>query len=580
MRQPIVAVLGHVDHGKTSLLDKIRQTAVADKEAGGITQEIGTTQVPRHTIEKISGKLLKKFSIDVKIPGLLFIDTPGHAAFSTLRKRGGSIADIAILVVDIFDGIMPQTEESIQILKQSKTPFVIAVNKIDRIQGWLSDDPSFLSNIERQSDSVKAMFEQKFYEMYEKLASYGIDFDRFDRISDFTKKIAAIPLSAKTSEGLPELVAVLTALSQQYLKDQLEVGDKSEGIILEVKEVTGLGTTIDAIIYNGIVRKNDFLIIGGSEPRMTKIRALLEPDELKDIRREKKFRNIEYASAASGIKIAAPGLEGVVAGCIIRTARTEDEGRQRLEELKEMRESVELKTNDEGIILKANTVGGIEALISIFENYPIRQTSIGSLTKEDIIDAEANKLFENRAIIMFNMKPSEELSMLAYDKSVKLLSSEVIYRLIEDYEKWTSEEKDRLKETEIESITLPGKVTLLKGCIFRASNPAIVGCEVLSGKIKSEYSIEVRDRVIGTVKQIQSEGKPVDSAKKGDKIALSIKGPTIGRQIKEGDLLYVAVPERDYKKLLGNLSLLDEDSKQLLEEYLNIKRKSNPRWGM
>jgi len=138
LRQPIITVLGHVDHGKTTLLDKIRKTAIAAKEAGGITQAIGTTEIPTNVIKTLCGKLLERFKIKLIISGLLFIDTPGHEAFTTLRKRGGSIADLAILVIDINEGIMPQTIESLEILKVSRIPFIIALNKIDRIKGWTS----------------------------------------------------------------------------------------------------------------------------------------------------------------------------------------------------------------------------------------------------------------------------------------------------------------------------------------------------------------------------------------------------------------------------------------------------------
>src|SRR3972149_2892589 len=165
IRQPIVSVLGHVDHGKTTLLDKVRQTAIAAKEAGGITQAIGTTEIPLETIQSISGRIIEKFKFEVSIPGLLFIDTPGHEAFISLRRRGGSIADLAILVVDIIEGIMPQTEESIQILKDTKTPFVIVLNKIDRIQGWHTNDESFLNNYPQQMDMTKEIFEERFYQV-------------------------------------------------------------------------------------------------------------------------------------------------------------------------------------------------------------------------------------------------------------------------------------------------------------------------------------------------------------------------------------------------------------------------------
>src|SRR3989338_9048939 len=133
LRQPIIAILGNVDSGKTQLLDTIRNTAIVESEPGRITQSIGCSIIPIESIKKICGNMLENLKLEIKIPGFLIIDTPGHAAFTSLRKRGGNLADMAILVVDVNDGIKVQTIECIGILRQYKTPFVIALNKIDLI---------------------------------------------------------------------------------------------------------------------------------------------------------------------------------------------------------------------------------------------------------------------------------------------------------------------------------------------------------------------------------------------------------------------------------------------------------------
>jgi len=578
LRQPIITVLGHVDHGKTTLLDKIRQTAVAAKEAGGITQAIGTTEIPAFTIKEICGALLDKFKIEITIPGLLFIDTPGHEAFVTLRKRGGSIADLAIVVVDIAEGLMPQTIESIEILRQAKVPFVVAINKIDRLEGW-NPGKYFLENYEQQSDDVKGRFEEKFYRVIEQLSMHGLTIERFDRISDFTKNIAAIPVSAKTGEGVAELLAMLTGLSQQFLRQKLITTQEGKGIILEVKEVTGLGTTIDAIIYDGVVAKNDFLAIGGKIPRITKIRALLVPEPMRDIRVEKKFRSIEDCRAAIGVKISAPGLDDVIAGSPLRTAKTLEEAEKLLDSIEQEQEEVEIKAETEGLILKADTIGSLEALINIFRDYPIREATIGQMTKTDIIKAEANNDILHKAVIGFNTKISEEMEKFARDKNVKILESNIVYRLLEDYAKWTEAEKEEIKKKELDSLVRPAKIKILPGCVFRASNPAIVGCEVLGGIIKPDYKIMKDGKEIGEVKQIQIQGKNVDEAKIGDKVAISIIGPTVGRQIDESDVLYTDVPGGDYKKMMQLEKFLTEHEKSVLEEIAEIKRKKEHMYG-
>ncbi len=579
LRQPIIAVLGHVDAGKTSLLDRIRQTAVASREAGGITQAIGTTEIPSSTLQEICGEMLKKFRFEIKVPGLLFIDTPGHEAFTTLRRRGGSIADLAVLVVDIVEGIMPQTAESIDILKSSKTPFVVAMNKIDRISGW-KPGTNFLENYAEQADDVQKEFEQKFYQVVQQFSQHSLSVERFDRISDFTKTIAAVPLSSKTGEGIAELLTVLMGLAQQFLREQLGEKQESAGMVLEVKDVIGLGKTIDVIIYNGKVSKNDYLVIGGKTPQISKIRALLLPEPMKDMRTEKKFRSVEEVHAAAGFKISAPGLDDVIAGSPIRTAKTFAEAEQLLEELEKEREETEIHAESEGLILKADTIGGLEALIMIFRAHPIKEASIGTISKKDVMKAEANQEHTYKIVIGFNSTVAEEAATLAKDKGIKMMTSDVIYRLIEDYEKWQEEEKENIKKKEIEGLPRPGKIKLLPGCVFRASNPAIVGCEVVGGLLKAGSNLMKDGKQIGEVKQIQSQGQNIEDARNGDKIAVSITGPAVGRQIEENDVLYSNISSGDYAKLKKNEQFLTGTEKEVLQEIFEIKRKLDPRYGL
>ncbi|MDO8656451.1 MAG: GTP-binding protein, partial [Nanoarchaeota archaeon] len=179
IRKVLVATLGHVDHGKTSLLDKIRKTVVAKGEAGGITQAIGVSIIPIETITKICGKLMDVFKGNVTMPGLVCIDTPGHAAFVSLRKRGGSLADIAILVVDINEGFKPQTLESIEILRANKVPFVVAANKIDLIRGWSYDQTkTLLDNVNALDYKLQGDFEKKVYDLVGKFNELGLPAER------------------------------------------------------------------------------------------------------------------------------------------------------------------------------------------------------------------------------------------------------------------------------------------------------------------------------------------------------------------------------------------------------------------
>ena len=579
LRQPIIVILGHVDHGKTSILDKIRQTAIAAKEAGGITQAIGTTEISSDVVTKMCSLLMEKFSFKIDVPGLLFIDTPGHEAFTTLRKRGGSIADMAVLVVDINEGLMPQTVESIEILKETKTPFVVAVNKIDRVSGWSSGE-CFIDNFPTQSDEVKGVFEQKFYHVIEQLASKGIPGDRFDRVTDFKTTVAAVPVSAKTGEGISDLLVTLIGLAQTYLKEQLISTDQSKGMVLEVKELTGLGVTIDTIIYDGSVSKNDFLIIGGKNPMIAKVRALMMPEPMRDMRTEKKFRSVNDAYAAAGVKIIAPGLDNVVAGSPIRTAKTFEDAEKLLDELEKEREEIEIVTDEEGLILKADTLGSLEALISIFKNHPVREASIGNVTKKDVIKAEVNRENTHRVVIAFNSSISEDTDTFAKDKGINVISSDIIYRLIEEYEKWIKEEEENTKKKEIEGLTRPAEIKLIPGSVFRASDPAIIGCEVYGLLKPGSGLIKDNGQKVGSIKQIQSQGQNVDEAKTGDKVAVSITGTTIGRQVKENETLYTDINGHEYKALKKNEKFLSVPELNVLDKIFAIKRQKDPRYGL
>ena len=548
LRQPIVCVLGHVDHGKTTLLDKIRSTAVAAKEAGGITQAIGATEIPLGTVKQICGALFAKIEAKIRIPGLLFLDTPGHEAFTSLRKRGGSCADLAILVVDINNGFQPQTIESIGFLKEFKTPFVVAATKIDSIKGWFPNGGKpFLETVAKQPQHVKDALEEKIYKIVAQLSQQGFDSERFDRISDFTKNISIVPCSGRTGEGIPELLMMLSGLAQEFLKDELEIkSERGTGSILEVKEVRGIGTTIDVILYDGKIGKGDWIVIGGKEPIVAKIRALLKPAPLKELRVEKQFEHVDSVSAAAGIKIFAAGMEKAKAGSPIITVKNESEIEGVKAELAKEIESIEFEKAVEGIVIKADTLGSLEAMIRMLgqKNIEIRKAEAGDVHRNDVVTIESEDRLK-KVILAFNVKILEDAAEIAKSRGVKIFENSVIYRLLEDYEKWISDEKKKAEQEKLESITRPGKILLLKGLVFRASNPAVVGVEIISGIIKSGVSLMKDGREIGTIKEMQSEGQIVEKAERGQRVAVSISEAVVGRHISEGDELSVKITPAD-----------------------------------
>ncbi|MFH1235211.1 MAG: translation initiation factor IF-2, partial [Candidatus Diapherotrites archaeon] len=318
IREPIISVLGHVDHGKTTFLDKIRGTALAEREAGRITQHIGATEVPIETIKELSGSLMARFGFSLNIPGLLFIDTPGHEAFTNLRKRGGSIADLAVLIVDLTQGFQNQTIEAIEILRSYKTPFIVGATKIDRLKEWNSKEGSFLENLKNQSSGAEHELDEKVYALVTSLFKYGFESERIDRCEDFTKQVPIVPVSSISGEGIPEILMLLAGLSQKFLKKELEVSEKEEmkGTVLEVKEEKGFGATADVILYHGQIRTGNDIVLGGKNGIIkTKVRALLKPMPLEEMRdTKKKFVKVKEAIAACGVKIAAPGLDEALAG--------------------------------------------------------------------------------------------------------------------------------------------------------------------------------------------------------------------------------------------------------------------------
>ena len=580
-RQPIVSVLGHVDHGKTSLLDKIRGTAVAAKESGGITQSIGASIIPADVIKKLCKDLLNKVKLTVTIPGLLIIDTPGHAAFVNLRKRGGNLADIAILVIDINEGLMSQTIECLQILKQYKTPFIICANKIDLLEAWFSHKKPLIESITNQTPQTTQQLEIKLYEIVGKLFEMGIQADRFDRVSDYTKQIAIVPVSAKTSEGIPELLVVLTGLAQKFLEQSLKIDVKgpAKGIVLEVKEQKGVGKVIDAVLYDGCLKLGEQIVIGGmEEPIVTKVKAMFQPAPLTQMQDKSKFENVKSATAATGIRISAPDIDTVMGGVPLFSAG------ENLEEIKlEVQKEVEevlIETQDEGIFVKADTLGSLEALSHILKerNIPVKKTSIGPITKKDIADAkgmsEKNPILG--VILGFNIPKFEEEV-----EDVKIIVHDIIYRLVEDYESWRDGKKKNIEMSELNKLTKPCKIELLKGYVFRQSNPAIIGIEVLSGTLKSNTQLMNKEGVtVTTVKGIQQEKEKVDKLEKGKQGAASLNDVSIGRQIFEGDILYSAISEKEFRTYKEFKEYLSEQEKIVLREISEIMRVKNPVWGV
>jgi len=581
----------NVDHGKTTLLDQIRGTAVAEAEPGLITQHIGATEVPLETIQQICGALLEKFGIEVKLPGLLFIDTPGHEAFTNLRRRGGALADLAALVVDINEGFMPQTLESITILKSYKTPFMLAANKIDLLPGWRGAPRAcFLDSFARQRGEVQRALDGKIYELIGKLHELGFESERFDRVGDFRKEVCIVPVSARTGEGLPEVLAVLAGLAQRFLERELtvEVSGPARGTVLEVKEEVGLGTAIDVIIYDGTLARGDSFAVGGLDRVITsRVRGLFQPKPLDEIRDpQDKFRPVERVSAAAGVKVAAPGLEGAVAGGPVWAIRDESEAQELWLEMQREMERVRVQADINGVVLKADALGSLEAIEGQLRErgIAIRRADIGDVSRRDVVEtgtvAKSDPLLA--AVLAFNVKVLPDAALEAEIQGVPIIQENVIYKLMETYEDWSKQKREEIRAKSLENFIRPGKFALKLGFVFRRSHPAIVGVDVLGGVIRPKYPVMRKDgRRVGIIREIQRERKTVPEAKLGDELAVSIEGAIVDRHIKEGDVLYVDIPRDHVIALKTDLKdLLSGDELAVMDEIIAIKQREDPNYGV
>lgn len=577
IRSPILVMLGHVDHGKTSLADAIRGSNIAAKEPGAITQMIGASYITKSAIHRLSKTLAEKMQVEIKVPGILLIDTPGHAAFTNLRMRGGSIADVAILVVDINQGFQPQTTESIKILKHYKTPFIVAANKIDCIHGWKNNNTtSVLESLSKQSEIVRKRLDDEIYKLMGSVSEFGFETERFDRISNFSKQIAIVPISARTKEGLSELLMLVAGLSQRFLERSLELHEtkKGSGSILEVKEEKGLGTTIDIIMHDGVLKKNDEIIfLTNDGAATTHVRALLEPAVERDAK--EKFIYVDKVVAAAGVKIFAPNLDGAIPGSPVKVV---EDLKKDKKEMEEQFKKIIFESSEKGVLVHADSLGSAEAIIGLLkaEGIPIRNAAIGKITRKDILTAAAAAK-EDRyygVVFGFNVPVLDEARAESNILGVPIIWSDIIYTLLDKYKEWIKEEKEREKKEALERLPWPGKFRILEGCCFRASKPAIFGIEMLGGRIKGGYRFMNKEgQIVGKIKQIQYEKEIKDEATERMQVAISCEGTYFGKDVCEGEILYVALSPEELKIWRDKSDILSGEEKVILNEIANILKR-------
>ncbi len=577
LRQPIICVLGHVDHGKTSFLDAIRGTTVAASEAGGITQRIGATDIPMSRLER-TAKVFPAMS-KLRVPGLLFVDTPGHVAFANMRARGGALADIAILVIDMNEGIMPQTVESINTLKKFKTPFIIVANKIDLVPYAIEvKNTTFSEFIKAQRQEYLDEFDKRFYKLVGQLYDAGFNADRYDRITDFAKTVAIVPVSAKSRVGILDATFVITGLAQRFLESEITLKEDAQarGTIIEVKKEESIGTMLDLVLYQGKFKRTGRIALNTKNgPAVTRIKAIF----VNRSNRGKDLEERDRISAAAAIRLLITDKLDVIPGSPIIGIQGEGEIEKAFQDI--LAESQpHIETTAEGITIKADALGSLEAFAYEVQEkgIKIRSASIGDISKKDLITVSTINNPMDRVIAGFNVSvmPDAREDMMSYDASV--LTGNIIYSIVQNLEASIEERNRAMDESTMKNMPIPSKISIMPEYIFRATKPVIVGVKVFTGRIKvGDTLIKEDGRFGGTIKSIREGEISKQAANAPVEVAVAIDGVTLNRQIHPGETLFVDIPEGVVRELRKNN--LDTSIMETLDEIIRIKRKENIFWG-
>ena len=583
LRCPISCIMGHVDTGKTKLLDKIRHTSVQEGEAGGITQQIGATQFSRDTLIAQTQCLQAKDPFDINLPGLLVIDTPGHESFTNLRSRGSSLCDIAILVIDLMHGLEQQTIESITMLRNKRAPFIVALNKIDRCYDWQTvRDRSSREALECQSESVRQEFKDKSERIIVQLMELGLNSKLYWENDDLARTVSLVPTSAVTGEGIPDLLRMLITLTQERLTEKLMFMDVLQCTVLEVKVIDGLGHTVDVILVNGTLREGDTIVVSTLEgPVVTTIRGLLTPPPNKEMRVKSEYVHHKEITGAVGVKLVATDISRAVAGTTVLVKQEEDDIEDIKEEVQSDLTSVykALSTENKGVTVHASTLGALEALLQFLRDectppIPVCHVSIGPIHKKDVM--RANIMNERghpefASILAFDVKADTEADEMAEELKVRIFKADIIYHLFDQFTAYMSKFIEERRKA-AESIAVhPVVLKIMPQHIFNKKDPMVFGVEVVDGilKIGTPLVIPSNDFLfIGNVIGIENNRKEIQQAKKGSSVAIKISNPsnpniTYGRQFDHNGAVYSRISRE-------SIDALKEFFKTYVISYFNF----------
>ena len=592
IRSPICCVLGHVDTGKTKILDKMRKTNVQKGEAGGITQQIGSTFFPLESIEKMTEKLKEKNKLKFKIPGLLVMDTPSHEAFNNLRSRGSSLCDIAVLVVDLMHGLEPQTIESINLLKQKKTPFVVALNKIDRCFKWKeTPDAPFKDTFAKQESDTKQEFNDRMRKVVADFAAQGLNACLYYENKDIHDYISLVPTSAITGEGIPDLVAYLIGMTQKLMEEKLKPSDNLQATIMEVKTTEGHGTTIDVILVNGYLKRGDRIVVCGMNgPIVTQIRALLLPQPMKDLRVKTPYIVQDIVCAAQGVKISAQDLDDAIAGSAIAVCNDDEELPRVMEEVQSEFKKFQLNVSEkEGVFVQASSLGSLEALLKFLKEskIPVAGVGLGPIFKKDVMKSLIMKEKNpDYAIIMaFDVTVNKEAQDYAQEEGILIFTANIIYHLFDQFTEHMKklELQKRIAAENAGIIVWPCVAEILPHCVFNDKNPIIVGVKVKEGTMKVGCPICLPSRNnldLGRVTSIEINNKAVEQGRTGEEVCIKIEpfAPTAIYQYKKHfdhkDTLYSKITRQSLD------ALKERYGKDLTQEEINLLFKLKTMYGV
>ncbi|KAF3942226.1 hypothetical protein ABW19_dt0200853 [Dactylella cylindrospora] len=564
LRSPICCILGHVDTGKTKLLDKIRQTNVQEGEAGGITQQIGATYFPTDAIKQKTEVVNQDGSLEFNIPGLLVIDTPGHESFTNLRSRGSSLCNIAILVVDIMHGLEPQTLESIRLLRDRKTPFIVALNKIDRLYGWKAvPNNGFQDSLAKQAKAVQNEFRDRLQQTKLAFSEQSLNAELFYDNKNMGRYVSLVPTSAHTGEGIPDMLKLLVTLTQQRMAEKLMYLSELECTVLEVKVIEGLGTTIDVVLSNGVLREGDRIVICGlNGPIATNVRALLTPQPLKELRVKGQYVHHKEVKAALGVKIAANDLENAIAGSRLLVVGPDDDEEDLEEEVMSDLEGLlnKVEKSGKGVCVQASTLGSLEALLDFLSvsKIPVMSISIGPVYKRDVMRAgtmlEKNKEFA--VMLCFDVKVDKEAQAYADEVGVKLFTADIIYHLFDAFTAYQKELLEQKRRETADLAVFPCVLRIVQ--VFHQRDPIVVGIDVVEGSLRVGTPIAIPKPgsdpvVLGRVTSIELNHKAVPIAKKtSPSVAVKIEAanqPVLGRHWEDKDTLYSHISRKSIDTL-------------------------------